>query len=94
VLNLLAGVDAIIFCVLCDFQQRKPSPSVPSSPPVSLEGSQMRTDEADKKQVPYEVLKRAATLLVGARQAEQRGSLREAERLRGGARRLLPVSLR
>ena len=51
----------------------------------------MRTNEADKQQVPYDVLKRAATLLVEARQAEQRGSLREAERLRSDARRLLPV---
>ena len=38
----------------------------------------------------YDLLKRVATLLVSARQAEERGSLREAERLRSDARRLLP----
>jgi hypothetical protein len=52
----------------------------------------MRTDDAHNQQIPYDVLKRAATLLVQARQAEQRGSLREAERLRSGARRLLPAT--
>ena len=42
--------------------------------------------------MPYDVLKRVATLLVQARQAEQRGSLREAGQLRSDARRLLPPS--
>jgi hypothetical protein len=45
--------------------------------------------KADTPQLPYDVVKRAATLLTLAREAEQRGSHGEATRLRGVARRLL-----
>jgi hypothetical protein len=39
--------------------------------------------------IPYDMLKQAATLLVKAREAEQRRSPREAERLRSDARHIL-----
>ena len=45
--------------------------------------------DKEAKQIPYESLKQAAMLLVKAREAEQRRSFREAERLRSDARHIL-----
>jgi hypothetical protein len=52
----------------------------------------MTDHDNEPKQIPYDILKEAATLLVKASEAEQRRSRtsrREAERLRSAARRLL-----
>ena len=44
---------------------------------------------AHNTDIPYDILKQAAMLLVKAREAEQRKSPREAERLRSDARHML-----
>ena len=44
---------------------------------------------AHNADIPYAILKQAAMLLVKAREAEQRKSPREAERLRSDARHML-----
>lgn len=44
---------------------------------------------AHNADIPYDILKQAAMLLVKAREAEQRRSPREAERLRSDARHML-----
>ena len=49
----------------------------------------MTDHDNEAKQIPYDILKEAATLLVKASEAEQRRSRREAERLRSDARRIL-----